>query len=249
MNTVLSLILMLLQRSAADEREYILSEYIIAHLREIENITLQKIADDCFMSTNTVLRFCRQLGFRSYSTFRSQLLTTCRIRRIQLEQKISAESGEALLAKMAALAAPFDRDQLNRQIMEAVRLILERGEMTFIGAVFPLALTISFCEDLIILGILVHVRQIHYGGLGGKKHDGPCFVVTFTGRMLENNQVLFGQICSEYPETMLISHERFSYKSYGYIQMPAGAGSDDDDLIFLLLLDLLKYRIASELFQ
>ncbi len=56
MNTILSLIVLIQQNNLKDDNYYLIARYILNHLSVIETISIQKMADDCHMSTNTILR-------------------------------------------------------------------------------------------------------------------------------------------------------------------------------------------------
>ena len=59
MNTVLSLIVLLQQNSLEKNNSYILANYIIQHINQMEHIGIKEISDTCHTSTNTILKFCK----------------------------------------------------------------------------------------------------------------------------------------------------------------------------------------------
>ena len=51
------------------KNEQVLFDYVITNLDNIKNKSIREVADDCFVSTTTFLRFVRKLGFSGFSEF------------------------------------------------------------------------------------------------------------------------------------------------------------------------------------
>ncbi len=55
--------------SELTKNEQILFDYVINNLENIKSKSIREVADDCFVSTTTFLRFVRKLGFSGFSEF------------------------------------------------------------------------------------------------------------------------------------------------------------------------------------
>ena len=55
--------------SELTKNEHLLFDYVVKNLNEIKNKSIREVADDCFVSTTTFLRFVRKIGFSGYSEF------------------------------------------------------------------------------------------------------------------------------------------------------------------------------------
>lgn len=51
------------------KNEQILFDYVMSNMDVIKNKSIREVADDCFVSTTTFLRFVRKLGFSGFSEF------------------------------------------------------------------------------------------------------------------------------------------------------------------------------------
>lgn len=51
------------------KNEQALFDYVVSNLDAIKNRSIREVADDCFVSTTTFLRFVRKLGFSGFSEF------------------------------------------------------------------------------------------------------------------------------------------------------------------------------------
>lgn len=55
------------------ELEIMIYNFIIEHPKDVANMSIQELATHTHVSTTTILRFCRSLGFTGYSEFKLQL--------------------------------------------------------------------------------------------------------------------------------------------------------------------------------
>ncbi|KPG74193.1 MurR/RpiR family transcriptional regulator [Enterococcus sp. RIT-PI-f] len=55
------------------ELEIMIYNFIIEHPKDVANMSIQELANHTHVSTTTILRFCRSLGYTGYSEFKLQL--------------------------------------------------------------------------------------------------------------------------------------------------------------------------------
>lgn len=93
------------------KNEQLLFDYVISDLNQIKNKSIREVAEDCYVSTTTFLRFVRKLGFSGFSEFTTVIKYTL------LNKKTLVE------------ATPFVVPQVNyreeylKNIIESVRVI------------------------------------------------------------------------------------------------------------------------------
>lgn len=163
MNTVLSLIIMIKQNSLKKDIDWIISQYIIEHIQKLQDITITKIADSCFTSSTTVIRFYKSLGFNNFRAFKSNLLTGVKTREIQIREKYGEIDNSHYVNVLKAMSlVSFDEKSLIDSINKCVDYIHENKVIHIYGAVFPLAITTSFIEDMALMGISIEVYQINF---------------------------------------------------------------------------------------
>ncbi len=62
--------------SKLNDTERALFDYVVKNISRVKQLSIQKLASECFLSTTTVFRFTQKLGFEGYSDFVSALLVT-----------------------------------------------------------------------------------------------------------------------------------------------------------------------------
>ena len=86
-----------------------LFEYVIKNMDNVKNMSIQKFAEECFISTTTVFRFTQKLGFSGYAEFINSLLVTA-------HQNKSIKAPEGLYGKSYS-------EEYLKNIIETVRVI------------------------------------------------------------------------------------------------------------------------------
>lgn len=59
--------------SSSKQSEKILANSILEHFEKIPNITIEKLAELCYVSQPTLTRFIKKLGYRNYNQFKSKV--------------------------------------------------------------------------------------------------------------------------------------------------------------------------------
>lgn len=241
MNTVLSLIIMIRTNSLKKDNNYIIADYIVKHVDEMNNKSIQQLAKDCFVSTTSILKFCKLLGFDTYSEFKNTLSSTMKTRKMQLIEKNKRLDSKALLDHIASFSSnEYDIKKLEEQIQQVVLQIKKYKSIYLYGATFPIALSTSFIEDMALSGIYVNTCQDNYETVQIEEKEGIHIIVTFSGRYMEANRHKYIQITSmQYPSVLITRHTESKGNVNYTIQLPQTISSQYDEVVLLLLFDYI----------
>lgn len=61
----------ILDSSVENDSDHMIAAYILKHMFELKNVSIQDMARDCFTSTSTISRFVKEIGFQSLSELKS----------------------------------------------------------------------------------------------------------------------------------------------------------------------------------
>ena len=64
---LLSSLLFVLNHNDKDDTDFIIAWYLITHLRKIKDISIYKIAEECYVSRSSIQRFIKNIGYESYT--------------------------------------------------------------------------------------------------------------------------------------------------------------------------------------
>lgn len=249
MNNVLSLIIMLSQNTLKTDITYTIACYIIEHIDEMEDKSIKQLSEDCFTSTTSINKFCSLLGFNSYSEFKKQLISNLRTRTIQLHDKHNQLTVDALIHKINSFSKEeIQKEDFMNRIDRVVEFIKEKKKIYFYGAIFPLALTQAFGEDMSVMGVTVLNKQISRGNNDFENKEGVHIIMTLTGRYIETKRNEYNRLCHENKPSVLISKETENIGDVDInIPLPKTISTDYDDIILLLILDIIKLKYYQSL--
>lgn len=243
MNTILSMIIMILQNSLKQDNNYIIASYILQNLDIFTSKSMQEVAQDCHVSTNTLNRFCSMLGFDSYRSFRSMLESTIKNRQEQLIEKNQYIDSNALLEEIKNYSqTDFDYTYF-QQCLNAFIADVHKVKMIHLyAATFPLALSQSFIEDMAMLGVRVFVHQINYTN---EKMivdtEGIHVLISYSGRFMEVNHQHYQEFMHQNLHTYIFSQ---SQAETNYIPLPKTSSIYYDDFIYLHILDYIVMQYS-----
>lgn len=252
MNTVLALIIMMHNNTIKSDIATTFSRYLIANLQRIEKLTMRDISNESYISTSSIINYCKALGFNSYSEFKHQLFDNIKIRKMQINFRYGKLNETKLLEDIAHFGgSDFDCDQLNRAVDQVVELIALNKSLTIVGALFPVALSYSFQEDLVIMGKPVYIKQPDYGvKLHEFASDSLILLITITGRFVQISSKFYHQIIDQPNDLAVISQDQLSGKA-GQVMlgMPFIGDTEYNDVILLLIFDLIKIKYYKRYFR
>ncbi|WP_296880257.1 hypothetical protein [Thomasclavelia sp.] len=248
MNTVLGLIILIAQNNLEKGISYNLANYIIDHLDAINEMSMQELSKNCYISTSSIIKFCRMLGFSSYNDLKKQLQSTIQTRKLQLDEKQAMLTVDDLIEHMQHLSP--DKILIKDKIDQIVEIIHETKKIYIYGAVFPVMLTQPFCEDMTIMNVPVHLEHISYNPLEIEQKDGMVLIISISGRFVETHQNEYHRICKLNSNTVLISQDINHLDDLKLnIEVPKTISCEYDDLLVLLILDLIKHCYYKKYYQ
>lgn len=158
MNSLFSMWLLILNNALVEDATYNIAQYFIVNYKNLDKISISKVASDCLTSPATINKFCRQIGFQSYQDLKSQVKYFYQIRMKQMEHRFEIMDDQKLLNYLDTDA----KKEFQEQIDQIAKLIYEAKQVRLVGATYPLALAQNFQEDLIMMGKLVFFSSMPF---------------------------------------------------------------------------------------
>ena len=191
MNSLFSMWLLILNNALVEDAAYNIAQYFIVNYKNLDKISISKVASDCLTSPATINKFCRQIGFQSYQDLKSQVKYFYQIRMKQMEHRFEIMDDQKLLDYLNIDA----KKEFQEQIDQIAKLIYEAKQVRLVGATYPLALAQNFQEDLIMMGKLVFFHQcLLFCDDVSFVDDELVIIVSLTGRIFTYNQNLLNKI-------------------------------------------------------
>lgn len=187
MNSTIGLLLIIHYNSLNQDTNYYIASYILKNLDSIENISISSLAKNCYTSVNSINKFCHMLGFKSFNDFKINLISRIKIRKKQLSHRLSTTTDKDILHNITLFAhTSFDIDEFKKSIDELVIKIHDAKEIKIIGAYYPVALSLNFQEDMIIMNKFIYSYQNNNNPSAISIHnDELLLIISITGSIFD----------------------------------------------------------------
>lgn len=107
-----------------------IARYLLMHINDVPNMKLSEIADGCHVSTPSVIRFCRELGYEDFTQFKQAVILNSHIK--QEHQKSMVRSFDVSDDAVYEDSVKQMIKELSRHAM-SVLLALDRNRMEMLA--------------------------------------------------------------------------------------------------------------------
>lgn len=186
MNTVISMLLMIIYGSYTDSVEKDIALNLLLASERIESLSVSTLAEKCQCSPAVITRFIKKLGFDNFKRLKTQMALTKKVRMDQLKTHVEISPIEEIVKHMHSLIDRFDDHQLANEVREINAMLHDASRLIIIGAAYPQALCLHYAEDMLVMGKPVYTVPMGYKfNCPGGDDKTMYMIVTFTGRFME----------------------------------------------------------------
>ena len=70
---LLTSLLALLNLNDENDTDFVIARYFLLHLNEIKNISIYKVAEECYVSRSSIQRFIKKIGYNSFTSMKNSM--------------------------------------------------------------------------------------------------------------------------------------------------------------------------------
>lgn len=70
---LLTTLLSILNKNNEDDTSFVIAKYILNNLKDMENRSIYKVAEDCYLSRSSVQRFIKEIGYDNYTQMKQSI--------------------------------------------------------------------------------------------------------------------------------------------------------------------------------
>lgn len=112
--------------SCLNELELLVYHYVLKHRQQVIYMTIRELAEEVGVSTTTILRFCKKMGYAGYSEFRVRY-------KLFLQQEQAAVPAFGI-SELIHYFRSIDNVEFDQQLNAAAAMIAENERIIFVGA-------------------------------------------------------------------------------------------------------------------
>lgn len=192
MYTLLNYFISIANSSNNQDMNYHIAKYLMDYYMQIETMTLQEIADACYVSVPSVKNFFKQFGFSNFTLVKKRILQDQRIRKTQIQRFYEQVDVEHLQAAMLSLSA-CDQMELflqKHKLYHIVDAIAQSERILVFGSLSFTQLLVNFQTDLIVMGKKIIVSSLVEENLAKIEPNDLVMIISGSGRILFHEQMI-----------------------------------------------------------
>ena len=246
MNTVLGLIILMSYNDLNKDINYTISRFIIDHLSEIKDMSINELSKRCFVSTSSINKYCKTLGFKQYSAFKKNLETSIETRLNQMIVRYQEMDQQHWYQLLNPFYNQDELSYLNNNLDMIIEKINKYHSIDIVGAVFPNMLTQSFIEDMAIMNVPVKVINITYND-NELDESELLFLMSLSGRFMNTYPQRYQHIKAKAKELVMISLDKHYPDSI--LPLSSTLPGETTDILLLVIFNIIKIKYFSKYYH
>lgn len=181
MNTVVSLLLLIVCSSFRDSSDFSIALTLLKNLNSLDKINKNTFLEEAGVSNHSLMRFCDMLGFNNFSSLKLALVQTCNIRKQQMREHHDNKDNQFLLQQVASFCnSQYDEKIFVNTIKNINEIIFEANKVMIVGAVYPEILCMHYMEDMLMMNKLIYSVPLK---MNIQEMDTVVILISLTGRV------------------------------------------------------------------
>ncbi len=181
MNTVVSLLLLIVCSSFRDSSDFSIALTLLKNLNRLDEITKNTFLEEAGISNHSLMRFCDMLGHKNFSSLKLALVQTCNIRKHQMREHHDNNDNQSLLKQLSSLCnSQYDEKTFVNTVKNINEIIYESNKVLIVGAVYPEILCMHYMEDMLMMDKLIYSVPLK---MNIQEKDTVVILISLTGRV------------------------------------------------------------------
>ncbi len=181
MDLVLHKLMLLINGLNENSTYYNLAVEMIKNIDQLQNLTIYEIAELCFVSTSTLSRFCRLLGYKNFNQFKEALQESYGFeidydsRYLHSKENLKESLDYMNKMTLTSLKEVYEQIDLD-QLIQLAAMVHDQEEIYIFGSTTYQFLTMYLQERLGLFKKIIHVHP--------DLHQQPKMAATLTDKHL-----------------------------------------------------------------
>lgn len=243
-----------LYNTGQNDINHLIAEYIKKHIDVIENMTINELANACFVSKAKISNFCKALGYDNFIAFKEDCAKEMKMKMIVLEnqkENLEIDFQEHLHRSMRIIENNLLK--INRYQIDALIKDMYIADCVYLYGIAYSNLLCHYVQyECDFLGKEVIILDEKLKGDYVIKERSLLIVISIEGHALDNNQRILRQLLKFSVNKWIISTDMVKKKNLEYFDHALtvcceGSDMKDRRLMIRYLIDIVigRYQYLS----
>ena len=247
MNTLISILLAIMSNVYTDNTTREIVRQILLSYDHFEELKAGDLAKNSFCNTSTINRFCKTIGFKSFTELKAHMVSSHEVRKAQLHHHMEITTENSVLNRIDFLTENrLDKKKFIREAENFNEIVQKSSRVVLVGAVFPEAMTFHYQEDMIEMGKCVYTTPITKELIFPVEDpDAAIILISFTGRLFSYCKNTFNEILEKYPNTIVMTGNQFNDSDVNpnnMFHLPFQGDDEGNNTVFIEIMRYLKWH-------
>lgn len=139
--SLMTSLLAVVNENSSESSAYVLARYFLEHFAELDKLNIYDVADECYVSRSGIQRFCKSIGFDTFSSLKTNSLVEREIhrqaivayaRRPDFADYTRSSMGD-MMEELERMAGEQDLAGFARKLYESRKVVLLTAEYSSMG--------------------------------------------------------------------------------------------------------------------
>lgn len=233
------------------DSNYTIARFLVENYTQIEKITIQALADGCFLSVPTIKKFLNSLGISTFHELKGQIQGDLLVRKQQIHDSYSTKTEEQIWSHLVNINSNVNSHIID-QINEIIIKIISSKNIRVFGSSSLTPILHNFQIDMVSMGKVVRISTIIDQNYQKIQDDELILLISGKGRFLnhpfkviedlDNRKNNIYVICGDYQGTSLVNFNNL-------INLKSPNELFDSNYLFLIIFDLIRYKYFKEVYS
>ena len=248
----LAYFLSIVNNSNNKDLNYYIAKYIIENINHIGSITLQDVADGCFVSVPTVKQFLKKFGYSNYSIFKERLESELDVRKDQIYRGYKIFNKKRLAAAVSHLVDyPLEfNDKMKLKLI--IKEIAQSQRVIIVASPTITPILFNFQIDMISMGKTVIMSSLLKDNSIEIEANDLIILISGTGRLFLSDDNLVSILGNKANKVIIFSGEtkiNFHYNVFEVINILSNNEMFETEYLLLYYFDLIKFYYHEIIYQ
>lgn len=211
MHFIINRLINFLNMTTTTDINYTIARYMLTHIDHIGNLTIYDIADACYVSTASVSRFAKKIGYNSYAVLKDDCMSYVSMKdsvRFKPDMTLGLENYvEGIHQSLTTLSKIVDHEK----VQTLVQYIKDYKRIGIVGIQFSLSIAMQMQTLLVPYGKYVETPlnvELQLERMKSYGKDDLIIIFSAYGRYLNAYLNELFQIKKNGPKIVFITHSK-----------------------------------------
>lgn len=222
MNVFVTSLLKIINNPDIQDTNYNIAYYILENYYEISQMTLQEIADACYVSVSTLNRFFRIFGLKKFSIIKDLMTLHATARISQLEERAAHKNNEQVdyLLKLVLKDQDYQFVVSEKLIQQCCQIIDQCQRVVLIGSNEMMDSLLRFQGDMAMMKKLVIQNTIYNNNFIEPRKSDLVILLSMTGRIAELKPSLIEKLMKSQNHLICVGYKNFLNDRALFLKIP-----------------------------